>query len=314
VNEPDDGMIELLRRAGARPAPSAETTTRVRAAVEREFVRHRAQRRQRWFVAVAASLIALAFGVLFTQRLRGTAVVVAQMTRVVGDSTTFTQGALLRTGQSLATQSGVRLLLEHASGVELRLDEHSRLRFVDAVHVRLEKGAVYVETHPKAGNGAAARLSVLTEFGEIGHIGTRFEVRVSASDLTVRVRDGASWFRPLTGAAAALNAGERLEYRTGSLRISHDVSPVDESWGWVEQAGPAYDIEGRNLLETLEWLAHEGGYQLRFANPDARNKAAVIVLHGDIHGLTPSEAIEVVLNGTEMRHAIVGDQLQVSLP
>lgn len=317
MNEPRDPMIELLRSAGPRPAPSAETTLRVRATVQRELVLHgawRRRRRQRWMATAAAGLIALACGVLFTQRLRSTSVVVAHVARVVGEAATLTEGAPLRAGQTLSTPSGVRMLMTHVEGVDLRLDERSRLAFVDPVHVRLETGAVYVETRREAGGGAAARLIVLTELGEVSHVGTRFEVRLSPNRLTVRVRDGASLFRPLEGTAATLTAGEQLEYRAGRIRISHDVSPVDDSWGWVEQVGPSYDIEGRNLLETLEWLAHEGGYQLRFATENARTKAAVIVLHGNIHGLTPREAIEVVLSGTEMRHAIVGDQLQVSLP
>jgi ferric-dicitrate binding protein FerR (iron transport regulator) len=309
-------MIELLRSAGPRPAPSEEATLRVRAAAQREFVlqgeQHR-RRRQRWMAIAAAGLIALTCGALFTYRGRATSVIVAHVTRVVGDADALTEGTSVRTGQTLSTPLGVRMLMVHASGVDLRLDEHSRLAFVDPTRVRLEKGAVFVETHREAA-GDAAHLTVLTKFGEVSHVGTRFEVRVAANVLTVRVRDGASEFRPLSGAAATLTAGEGLEYRAGRLRISHDVSPVGSSWSWVEEAGPTLEIEGRNLLETLEWLAHEGGYQLRFATENARAKAAVIVLHGNISGLTPREAIEVVLGGTEMRHAIVGDQLQVSLP
>jgi ferric-dicitrate binding protein FerR (iron transport regulator) len=310
-------MIELLHSAGLRPAASREVTMRVRAAVQREFLRHGAQRRrhrQRWLAAAAAGLLALTCGALFTQRFRSHSVVIAHVTRIVGETDAWTQGAALRTGQTLMTPSKVRMLLAHDSGVELRLDEHSRLVFVDSAHVRLEQGAVYVETHREASGGAAAHLTVLTPFGEVSHVGTRFEVRVEPLSLTVRVRDGASQFRPLTGAVATLSAGDRLDYRAGDLSITHDVAPEGTSWGWVEQTAPAYDIEGRNLLETLEWLAHEGGYELRFATDPARAKAAVIVLHGSIRGLTPREAIEVVLNGTEMRHAIVGDQLEVSLP
>jgi hypothetical protein len=208
----------------------------------------------------------------------------------------------------------VRVRLTHTSGVELRVDEDTRITFVDPVKVRLERGAVYVETHRGVNAGWAAHLTIMTAYGEISHVGTRFEVRVTADRLRVRVRDGATVFRALTGAATTVTAGEELDYRRGVVSVSSGVSPAGEAWRWIESTGPAFQIEGCNLLETLEWFAHEGGFALEFSSDAARARAATVVLHGSTSGLNPRQAIEVVLSGTEMRHDIVGNRVRVSLP
>lgn len=306
---------DLLRAAGARPSPSIEATSRVRAAVHREYIEQvviRRRVRQRW-MAAAAALVALACGFLFTQRLRSASVVVAHVSRVVGESRTLSEGGAIRTGESLSVPAKVRLLLAHESGVELRLDENSKLDFVDAGKIRLDQGAVYIETPRVSHNGAETHLTVGSPYGEVDHVGTRFEVRVDPYGLRVRVRDGAAVFRSPAGVVTTVAAGEQLEYRSSAVRLSSGPLPSADDWRWAESAGPDFQIEGRKLLECLQWFAHEGGLQLEFADATARNRAASVVLHGRTGGLTPLEAMEVILSGTGMRYQVAGGRVRVGV-
>ncbi len=222
-------------------------------------------------------------------------------------------GQSFRTGFTLRAPTGVRVVLAHKSGFQIRLDEDSTLAFVDVGVVRLDRGAMYVET-PQTGQSRGAALAVVTPWGRVTHVGTRFEVRVSGEGLRIRVRDGAARFTPDHGRFATVSAGEQLNYRAGRIQVSHGLSPVGDAWNWVDRTCPVFSIEKRTLLDALLWFSHEGGYRLELASPSARARAAEVVLHGDVSGLTPREAIEVVLSGTPLRYEVVADQVRVSLP
>jgi hypothetical protein len=109
-------------------------------------------------------------------------------------------------------------------------------------------------------------------------------------------------------------AGQALDYEGGRAHLTSGVPSTGPLWEWADSISPPFDIEGRNLLEALEWLSHEGGFQLIFTSPAARSQAATVVLHGSTRGLKPRDALNVVLGGTQMRHTIEGDQVRVGIP
>jgi hypothetical protein len=80
--------------------------------------------------------------------------------------------------------------------------------------------------------------------------------------------------------------------------------PADGSeWEWVQRAAAPMAIEGATLTAFLDWAARETGRPWRFA-PGVPPSAGAMVLHGTIAGLTPEEALSVVLPGCRLRHRV----------
>jgi hypothetical protein len=73
-------------------------------------------------------------------------------------------------------------------------------------------------------------------------------------------------------------------------------------WTWAEAIAPMMEIEGRSLLEFLEWVVRERGVRLRFADADVTGRAPTIVLRGSIAGMTLQQATASVLATCGMIH------------
>jgi ferric-dicitrate binding protein FerR (iron transport regulator) len=73
-------------------------------------------------------------------------------------------------------------------GTAISFDRATLAVFENAQHVTLERGAAYIDSGRAA--GAESALRVETAFGAVRHLGTRFEVRVAAASMRVRVREG----------------------------------------------------------------------------------------------------------------------------
>lgn len=310
-------LAELLRSAGARPAPSEAAKERAKAAVYQAYVgelQHRSRRR--WLLGIAASVAALIVAGLLVQQRAPTPVVAAHVTRVLGDratvgTVTAAPAQPVLTRETVWVPPGTRLLLTLTNGFGVRVDQSSRLIFESPARLRLEQGAVYVETPRVSSSGSSADFVVQTAYGAVQHVGTRFEVRVASDELRVRVRDGTAVFHGASGKDTTVNAGEQLNYRAGIVTVVPGPGPASDAWGWAELVRPEYPIDGRSLAEVLAWLAHEAGMQLEFTDEASRTRAAEITLRGDVGTLLPRESIQAVLAGTDVPYVIEGTRLLI---
>jgi len=134
-------------------------------------------------------------------------------------------------------------------------------------------------------------------------VGTRFEVRLRESSLCVRVREGI---------VNVTRGGRTHEARTGveltldeAGEVEHRTVPVyGPEWQWSLEIAPAFDIEGRTLREFLGWVSRETGWRLRFHDPTVAAGTASVILSGSIEGLTPADALAVVLPTSGLRHRV----------
>ena len=78
-------------------------------------------------------------------------------------------------GTVLATGDG-RVAVSFADALSLRLDRGTRLRFDGHERVTLLQGALYVDS---GGLNVGPPLTIATPAGEVRHVGTQFQVRVS---------------------------------------------------------------------------------------------------------------------------------------
>jgi ferric-dicitrate binding protein FerR (iron transport regulator) len=321
VSSSRDLLAEVLRAAGARAVPDREDHDVVfNAALDAWQRGVRAQRRRRWMLAVAASVAAMAVAVtVLVHRMttKGPPVVATAavmrgsvVTRSADDETwrPLTLGASITAGSHVRTASAAGLALAMPDGTSARLDKESELEVDSARSLRLTSGALYVDTGlAPAGHHP---LQVETALGTVSDVGTVFQVHVRASSVRVWVREGLVQLES-AGLAKALrsSAGEEVEVDDrGSVRRGN-VAPGDPIWTWAEALAPPLDLDGRPLLQFLDWVAHETGRHVRFAAPDVEARAREVILHGKTRDLTPLQALDVMLSTTDLEYVLSTEQV-----
>jgi ferric-dicitrate binding protein FerR (iron transport regulator) len=215
-------------------------------------------------------------------------------------------------GGAVATGPDGRVALRAPTGHSLRLDVGTTLRVLAGAEFVLEQGAVYVDSGAgQASPGAVVRIH--TPYGSVEDRGTQFEARLDGGSLTLRVREGVvSVSRD--GERLVTNAGQSLRVgAAGTVDRADDPGP-GEGWSWVEAIAPMMEIEGRPLLDFLNWSARERGVRLRFEDDRLAEKAPKIVLKGSIAGMTLEQALTSVLPTCGMTHRWEPGALVVGAP
>lgn len=308
----NNNSAQQIARAGARLRAPEAVELQVRAAVESAW-REAVQARRRktvvgWALAASVAVIGVSTALFYVTNRTGlaasiVATVAAMQGSVVMTSPGMGAEATVHIGSALtnnmrlrvAAGSGARIAM---AGAMLSVDGDSELQFDDRAAIHLQRGRIYVDGASDA--GAADRVRVLTPFGTVEHLGTRFEVVVHADGMRVRVRDGqvrvanAGTQKTLFG-SEEVAIGSRGEWQSGF------VAPFSAEWAWTEKLAPAYKIEGRTLAEFLTWFAQQSGYTLRFDTDAAHRAAATAMLHGSVDGLSTREALEAVIVTTKLR-------------
>jgi hypothetical protein len=293
--DPDRSIETLIRLAGEREMPSDEATARARAAAEASWRAMLAdkppQRRSRLPLALAAALTLAVLGwYAWTPRVVvQPSVLVARVVTVDGAARIargrelqiarrdhdLMSGVILQTGQGRAAAT-----IAHA--LSLRLDHDTRLRFDGRDHVTLLEGSLYVDS---GGLGLGPPLTISTPAGDVRHIGTQFQIRVSGDTTGIRVREGRVALRRGATLARTVAAGDALEIRGAEEHWRHGLPSFGADWEWSAALAPALAIEDRPMVEFLAWMAREHGWQLHFGDEALQRQAQEIHLHGSLDGL-----------------------------
>jgi hypothetical protein len=327
TTQDDERTIErLLRAAGGRVQPSAEMQAQVREAVHAQWsqaVSQRRHRRQRMWVAAAASVVIVAVGTIVVRtQIAAPVGVVANVSHSVGDvrsrggrwaawEPARVSGAV-HDGDTVVTGANGHAALALADGVSLRLDHSTRIAFEDAEHVEVLAGAVYVDSGLSSAR-AAKSLQVRTPAGAVRHIGTQYEVKLVEPGTRVRVREGRVELTPDGSQSVTVQAGEQATISSTGALARVRIATSGSEWDWVLHAAPPFNIDGRRVRDFLEWAGRELGREIVFATPDSEAEANRAVLSGSTVGLTPTEAIAAVLPTTRLRSLERGDQLVIAL-
>lgn len=319
-NREETELAELFERSGPRPAVSPDDLAAVSAAFRSEWQRHVAARRRavstRRFVLAATLVLGLGVAWWWIRGARPTAhtVRLAQVEALHGVASTpngavvighdLVAGTRVETGRG----RGDHLALRTSEGHFLRLDASTLVVLEAADAIRLERGAVYVDSGP-----GATPITVSTPLGVARDIGTRFEVRLlddGTPRLRVRVRDGAVELAGTAGSASA-TAGVELTLGDDGRFDRQPCLAHGEEWAWVVAAAPRFEIEGRSLAEFLAWVEHETGWRVAYEDPDLTTAATTIRLHGTLRDLNATVAPEVVLPGAAIGHRLEDGVLHV---
>jgi ferric-dicitrate binding protein FerR (iron transport regulator) len=318
MNEPTDIVESLIRSAGRRADPPADAYREVLMAATDAFRRKSARHRQgRWF-AVAAAAATVVVAALQVARwdapTRGDALAtVERMAGVVelaqGEAWLPLEGhrGSLGTGRRLRTRSDGRVALALAGGASLRLAGDTEI-LLDA-HRRLfvQQGTIYVD----GGTGAdAERLEVVTPAGTARDIGTQFELQVAGARLRLRVREGSVSIER-GGRSHLGSAGEQITIDDFGGVERGSIAPSADAWAWAEALAPLPDMDGRPAAQLISWVARETGRRLRYESPAVEERAAAVILHGNIRHLPPLAALEAMLATTDLEYALEGDTIEV---
>jgi hypothetical protein len=323
-------VARLVRLAGASGPIAAERLARVRTAVHGawrdEYV---VRTRRRWLTAVALVAAAASGVIAFAiwRPIRAPApvpvpaqapVLVGRIDQATGSPARFTAGGAVMSGSTVTTSAGT-LAMTLTSGVRLRLDASSTARVDSATDVALERGAVYVDSagapHTQPG---ASPIGIRTAAGLVRDIGTQFQVRIEARldgpGIRIRVRDGEVRLTSANGVETRADAGGELFAKPDGSIDRRPVAVTGREWAWAERAAPLFSVEGKTLGAFLDWVSHEGGWTVTFADSRFSKAARATVLHGRpelLKGLTPAEALDVVLPTCALRHHIEGHRVVI---
>lgn len=317
----DANLAALLRKVGPRPAATAQATAEVRAAVEAQWrttVAARQRRRRFTGWAMAAGVAVAAVGVWLVRPLVQTEPhVVASLTRVVGNVeqnrgdgrwTPLAAAASVESGTRLRTAADGRAALRLANGVELRLDARTLVALDDSDRATLGKGAVYVDSGAP-GSAPGADFVLETPAGDVRHLGTQYEARMTDDGLQVGVREGRVEVSSASGNIVA-DAGERVSFAGGQVARA-TLAPTDADWNWVAGVTPPFSIEGRSVEAFLIWAARETGRTVVYTSGEVAQQSRSVTLRGTVEGLTPDEAVQAVLSTTSLQTEIGPEHIRV---
>jgi hypothetical protein len=310
MNERDDDafVAETLARAGKPPDVPAEPIAAIidttRAVWRRRVRARRIRLAVAWTLPIAATLV-IGF-VLLRPRIAPKTVppsFVATMVRANGLS--IAPGTRIAAGSWIDVPASGTATLSIGTGSSLRLHGGTRVQLVSAAATRLEYGAVYLDCPP-----TATDVSVLTAAGEFAPAGTQFEVRaVRGGESELRVREGVVTLKGRVRASA--HAGEVFVVSPGGGLRHGTLLPYDASWQWAEGMAPMIEIEGKSLRAFLEWMAHEKGRTLVFADARAAALSATIGLHGSIANMTLDEALQTIAAGSGFTYRLENGVLRI---
>jgi ferric-dicitrate binding protein FerR (iron transport regulator) len=314
---------EVLRSNLRVPALSPEALARIRRATEAEW---RAQTggspRRLWIPrAAAAAAAVLALGAAWQFWVRGASPAsgepLAQLARTEGAGVVEVRtlwrdaalgiGSELRAGGDFEARGGSLLKLN--GGGNVRVAPDSKFEVLSANAVRLDRGEMYVDIPP--GAHADASFVAITGAGEFRHVGTQFAIAVVNGTTRLRVREGqVEWHAP--AGDSLLPAGTEVLIDRHQNVTRGAVDSAGQQWSWIETMAPEIDIDNRPLGEFLEWFARETGRRIIYPDATAQQQIESIRMHGNVHGLTPMQALKAVMASTSLRFDLPAGAIRVS--
>jgi len=303
----DDALEQLLKHAAPRPTPSQSDEAAVRQAVRSEWRhvtgRYRSRRRVLQY-AIAATVLIGVFSVFSVFRLPAVeAVQVATIEKSFGSIYLLGEESELRetrdlstvlSGQTIVTGNKTGIALAWDGGGSLRVDENSRVKFRSENAVYVQLGRIYFDSEPAAlvagtSAGGIDGFVVLTDYGEIAHLGTQFMTDVNSGELTVSVREGQVAVDGQYHSHVA-TSGQQVRFSGRQKPAVLSISRFGNSWDWVSRTSPATNVDGKTLHEYLLWACRELGLELEYEG-EAEHVARLAKLKGAINS-EPAEAMK----------------------
>jgi hypothetical protein len=314
-----DIVASLIRASGRRVAPPEEAYRQVFVAAHAAFREKTARRRERlwglWAGAAAVLVLAVALMFQWTPPVARQGEL-ARVVRMAGEVEVATGDvwrplaqarSRLTAGIRVRTPADGRAALALAGGESLRLAAGTEVMLDAPGRLYLQHGTIYLDSGERP---AAARVEIVTPAGTARDVGTQFELHVDGVALRLRVREGVVML-DRGGQSVTGRAGEQvaIDGLGGVARTA--IAADDPAWQWAESIAPIPDMDGRPASALIAWVARETGRRLRYESPLVEQRAAAVILHGDIRHLAPMEALEAMLATTDLTVELDGDTMEI---
>mgnify|MGYP001815503601 CR=1 FL=1 len=323
----DDGLEQLLKKASPRPVPSRQDEDAARQAVIAEWqsVTGRRRSRQRVMRYAMVATVLLAVFVTFNM-FRGPvveAVHVASIEKSFGAIYLLGESAELKetrdlsdvlSGQTIVTGADAGLALAWGAGGSLRIDESSRVTFTNDQSIYLDAGRIYFDSRSPTltvgiTSGGDTEFSVVTDHGEVSHVGTQFMTEIDSDALTVSVREGRVAIDGRYHKHEA-SPGEQVTFAGRQRPTVLNIGSTGQGWGWISRTTPPADVDGKSLQQFLDWACRELGLELEFEG-GAGQVAEEAILRGTID-IDPADALRLRLASAALVYRIDQGVLYVS--
>lgn len=318
MEKPQDLVESLIRAAGRRAEPPEDAYRQVLAAATAALREKTARRKERLWVlwSGAAAVLVLAVALMFQWTPPGAQrEELARIERAIGGVERATGDvwqpvgesvAPLTRGMKLRTLAGGRAGLLLAGGASLRLAAETEIMLDEPGRLYLSKGTIYLDDRGSVGTG----YRIETPAGIARDLGTQFELDVAGGALRLRVREGRVEIER-AGQLLSGTAGEQLEIDALGGVTRSPIGAADPAWQWAESIAPAPDIDGKPAAELIAWVARETGRRLRYESAAIEQRAATVILHGNIRHLPPLSALDAMLATTDLEYVIAGDTMEI---
>lgn len=313
MTNPDREMDALFTGLKARQQPPEAAQHRAyeaaRTAFLEERTRHRSRSRNLLALAAVLTMTALA-AVLVMRQPESFSLDVVDAARLEMNGVIMQPGerVAITAGDTMTAAVPARLALGQAT--DLRLAEHTALRWVSESSFELTQGRVFIDT------GDRDDMTVITTRGEVRDIGTQFLVAIDDDHLEVAVRTGKTIIESDLGTYQASADGLQGDVvtLTADRAVSHTEPANAARWDWIHSVPRGY--EETAVAAVLEQIARDLGVPLDYADPGVRAWVMNLRLHGDqVANMSPQEALEVVASTSGLVvHTGDGQSLIIALP
>jgi ferric-dicitrate binding protein FerR (iron transport regulator) len=315
--EDESELVEsLIHRAGRRIEPPAEAYRQVFAAAQAALREKTTRQRNRVWVMWAG---AAAMMILVVTRWAPPVAQqndFARVERMIGGVEVATGDiwrplaearVRLAAGTKIRTLEDGRGAFLLAGGESLRLDANTQVSLEAPGRLYFERGTIYVDSGPQS---IAKHIEVVTPAGTARDLGTQFELQVAGAALRLRVREGSVSIERGDGSMTG-TAGDQITIDARGA-VSRDwIASDSEAWQWAESIAPTSDMDGKPAADLIAWVARETGRRLRYASPVVEQRAATVILHGNVRHLAPLVALEAMLATTDLECALRGDTMEI---
>lgn len=303
---------EILKNHGKRKQPDDLIKKRAMKNVRAHWqtnLKRQQQKKQTYLFKIAASIL-LIFGVgLFYKfnEFNNTTEIFSNEQFVQGKILYSTDGKNWYQSNQNYIQQGIWLKtaddsytnITLADNSQLRINQNTTVKILSLNEIRILNGAIYHDTDNT--NKTTLPLMVETALGNVQHIGTRYMVKISDTDLLVSVRNGTVEINS-DKIKRQIQSGKTMTLDNKGNQHESTITTYSPLWSWTQEAGEPFNSHGKSLNDFVNWFAHENGYTVNWNNLQGQTKG--VQLTGNISNLTALQQIKTIFLSTKFDYQI----------
>ncbi|MFT7651341.1 MAG: hypothetical protein ACI9ON_000892 [Limisphaerales bacterium] len=311
IDEQPDELEDIFGTVTARKNPSAENVAEARGRANEAWLAMVAKRKRRSlqrFSGIAATFAIL--GIIGLTQFSAVAPIEFELAAgvLVEESTNRTVGPSqmieLEGSTIWVAKEPTRMALNDIG--DIRLSKGARAEIYSGEELRLLNGSIYIDTQ------GDADITILTPFGTVSDIGTRFAVTVDENQLVVGVRHGEVRVESRFGELHAKGQGSTASVVTVDDQGSrtHTEPSSAERWEWIHAVSPGYD--NNTVMGAVRQIADDLGVELTFENRGVEAGVTNVAVQGDLQNLQPRQALQYVFQDSGMNYQLDAENLTIS--